>query len=292
MTLPQFECRDRRSLRLILHTYHGDEDIEAAASPGQLMDYLLELSSDEGKITRFGSISTAVYDTAWLSMAHHPQDPTIWCFLECFEALLELQEEDGTWSSTTSQMDGIINTLAALLGLVFRHRASKDESLLPRIGDAKFGVQALLKAWKVEACVHVGFELLVPSLLHQLIKDDMHFSFPGQDRLMQLNEQKLQKFQLEMVYSKHQTMIEAFVGLVDFDLVRHHCAEEYWILGSPAATVAYLANVSEWDHRAERYLQMLPRKDGAVPSAHPTCIFEISWVSTARSYVSRSHPRR
>ena len=75
--------------------------------------------------------------------------------------------------------------------------------------------------------------------------------------------------------------MEAFVGLVDFDRVGHHRSEDAGIFGSPAATAAYLINITTWYDRAERYLKIMISANGmtgAVPSAYPTCLFEISWT--------------
>lgn len=54
-------------------------------------------------------------------------------------------------------------------------------------------------------------------------------------------------------------------------------------MASPASTAAYLMNATPWDEEAEMYLRKAvkdgPGKgNGAVPSAFPTPIFEISWV--------------
>lgn len=77
--------------------------------------------------------------------------------------------------------------------------------------------------------------------------------------------------------------LEAFVGVVDFDLLKHHCTVENGMMASPAATSAYLMYVKEWDTRAETYLSRLVRcsgdSAGGVPAAFPTCNFELSWVS-------------
>ena len=77
------------------------------------------------------------------------------------------------------------------------------------------------------------------------------------------------------------------MGLVDFDRISHHCTPEYGIMGSPAATAAYLIHSSKWDSHAEEYLQrvvsLAKDENGGVPSGFPTPNFELSWVSPAPS---------
>jgi hypothetical protein len=270
--------------------------LEQCSSPSDLVKYLCRLAQNDQDLRRFGTFSPCVYDTAWLSMIYRKEDDhIIWLFPECFEYVLAHQLEDGTWPAYASTVDGILNTLAALLALLTRRglteqRSTAETNLSRRIEDTTSGLQSLLQKWNVDESDQVGFEVLIPSLLGQISLFGMHFEFPGQQRLMQLNARKLERFQPELVYSKHQTTLlhslEALVGMVDFDQVRHHCSEETGIMGSPASTAAYLMNCSSWDHRAETYLRRAVeafRHLGGVPSAYPTCIFEISWVRRTSS---------
>lgn len=274
----------------------GRFDYHATTTPTELLGSLDSILDDEST-TGFGTFSAAVYDTAWLSMLHNKEDRTSWLFPECFDYLLNSQQEDGTWESYAFLVDGILNTLAALLALLTHRRAksatcTEDSTLLPRIQKAQGGLQKLLQTWDIEQSDNVGFEILVPSLLHQLRDFGIHFRFPGHQRLLHLRDEKLKKFKPELVYSQTQTTIlhslEALVGLVDFDKVRHHCTEETGILGSPAATAAYLLHCSEWDERAVTYLRTAlnaSETPGAVPSAFPTSIFEICWVCSTYSAI-------
>ena len=207
------------------------------------------------------------------------------------EAAPPAEQDDGAWGATAShQVDGILNSLAGLLALVTWQRsnlkiASESSSLNSRIESSHLAIQGLLQDWDVGQTVHVGFEILVPSLLRQLELFDIHFDFPGHSALMHLHNQKLRRFNATLVYSTKSTTLlhslEAFVGVIDFDKVGHHCSEACGIFGSPAATAAYLINATKWDDRAEAYLKMAVTANGntgAVPSAYPTCLFEISWT--------------
>ncbi|KAL8961804.1 MAG: hypothetical protein Q9193_001693 [Seirophora villosa] len=263
---------------------------ETCPAPIEIIRHIIALHDEHESASRFGSFSGAVYDTAWLSMiskSHGGREDPL--FPECFAHLLESQQDDGAWGATASQADGILNTLAGLLALAHRQRSSVSGSLNSnsldwRIARGSSAIQALLQDWDPSQSLQVGSEILIPSLLRQLKSFDIHFRFPGLSALMDLHNQKLRKFDTTLVYSAKPTTLlhslEAFVGLIDFDKVAHHCSEVSGILGSPAATAAYLMNTSMWDDRAERYLRMVViayGKTGAVPSAYPTCIFEFSW---------------
>ncbi|KAL8848314.1 MAG: hypothetical protein Q9221_006668 [Calogaya cf. arnoldii] len=274
-------------------TSQADEicDSKTCPAPIEIIEHIIALNDEHESASRFGSFSGTVYDTAWLSMitkvASERKDPL---FPDCFDYLLKSQKDDGAWGDSASQLDAILNSLAGLLALATRQRWNSTDTVDTnpldwRIKRAYSATQKLLQDWDPSQCVHVGFEILVPSLLRQLENFDIHFDFPGHSTLMYLHNQKLRKFDHSLVYSAKPTTLlhslEAFVGLVDFDRVDHHCSEVSGIFGSPAATAAYLINVSTWDERAERYLRMVAtatRTTGAVPSAYPTCIFEISWT--------------
>lgn len=260
--------------------------------PTQVMEFIFS-RAEHGGFANIGSFSTTIYDTAWLAMVpsqcgEHPR----WLFPESFAYLLHAQKESGTWTSGGSMNDSILSTLAALLALKTHAIAEPDDGvegtdLERRMAVAHSGLGTLLSDWDADQTLPVGFEIIVPSLLRQLGNHGTYFTFSGYDKLMKLNMQKMEKFQPEIVYSKQPSTIlhslEALVGVIDFDRVGHHCHEEYGIFGSPSATAAYLANASAWNLHAEHYLKETVRMSnerGAVPSAYPTSIFELSWVMT------------
>lgn len=260
-------------------------------TPREIVNGISELSRSDGNLGRFGTFSAAIYDTAWLSMVYkRDRGKTSYLFTKCFDYLLETQKEDGTWTSYGSQIDGILNTLAALLSMAKRRKCissdfKEETALHHRIQTAQSGAQCLLQSWDVNETVHVGFEVLVTGLLRQLRFLNLHFEFPGYAKLMLLYERKMRKFSPDLIYSNKKTTIlhslEALTGIIEFDRVSHHCSEELGIFGSPAATAAYLINASKWDQRAATYLESVVTSygnSGGVPSAFPTSIFEISWV--------------
>lgn len=261
-------------------------------SPGDILATITDLSKRHEDFLDFSSFSTAIYDTAWLAMVCRQSGTQIeWLYPHCFNYILGAQQSDGLWPSYSSSIDGILNSLVCLLCLVKRNqvsgRVSPDgyDGHENRIRLARNGLQMILSAWNVDDTAHVGFEMLVPSLLRQLQASGITFDFPRQKRLMDLNALKLKNFTPSILYSARETTLlhslESFIGLIDFDKVRHHCNEYRGVLGSPAATAAYLMQVTRWDNSAESYLDKVVQcysKDGGVPNAFPTCLFEISWV--------------
>ena len=246
-----------------------------------------------------------------------------WLFPECFQYILDTQSLGpetgcyaGGWPSYARLVDGIINTMAALLALLKHYRAKDTlrDATLPaniwmRIENARDSLQAQLQDWDVQSSDRVDFEILIPALLAMLESGSQHgespghrtrpaqsnfsfsFSFQGRAALMALHDAKMAKFQPEWLYGKQQitalSSLEAFIGRIDFNKVRHHLTDEGSMLASPSSTSAYLMNCSTWDDRAADYLRMVVtesagRGSGSVPCAFPTTNLEIAWVRYPR----------
>jgi hypothetical protein len=232
--------------------------------PEEILNIIESNCGSRDRFNSFGSFSPSLYDTAWLSMVPTKSDRNTRLFPQCLDAVLLAQQTDGTWPSYASPTDGILVSLAALLSLTTKRAQTPSlpeerKSLTERIERGVNGVQKLLESWDVENAVHVGFELLVTSLIRQLEDLAIEIKFPKRAKLMQLYEQKIRKFSPELLYGSKQTTllhsVEVFVGLVEFQRISHHCSEELGVFGSPAATAAYLTHSPEWDQRAESYLR-------------------------------------
>ncbi|RYP67896.1 hypothetical protein DL771_007004 [Monosporascus sp. 5C6A] len=239
----------------------------------------------------FGSMSCAIYDTAWVSLITRPiVDTKQWVFPECFRYILDRQSGNGGWEAGLSQEDNILNTAASLLSLKRHwkeplqvHVISQDE-LRVRIEKATVYLQSQLRTWDTMAPMQVGFEIILPSLLNLLIEEDMSFEFEAKEKLMQLKATKLKGFKPEYLYTASGSTalhsLEAFIGMIDFNRVAHHKVNGS-LMGSPSSTAAYLMHVSQWDEEAEAYLArviQLVDEDGGVPSAYPSTYFEYSWL--------------
>lgn len=240
------------------------------------------------------SLSTAIYDTAWLSMISKKEGESVrWLFPESFQYLLREQLPNGGWEAYATKGDGILNSLAALLALK-RHQSSGDSSIMLReaIQSATVFLNSSLQSLEVDNSLPVGFEILVPALLAMLESEGVHFSSPATDSLLAISEMKMKGFTPDLLYGTAETTLlhslEALVSKVDFNRIRHRKISGS-MMASPASTAAYLINTSSWDDEAEFYLRRVilegsGKGNGAVPSVFPTPIFEISWVRPNSHY--------
>ncbi|KAK8104680.1 Ent-kaur-16-ene synthase [Apiospora kogelbergensis] len=242
-----------------------------------------------------GSMSAAVYDTAWVAMVTKVVGgEKQWLFPECFEYILSSQsEEGGWWVGSDAQIDGILNTASALLALI-RHQKQplqiqhSTEALATRVRNATRSLRSQLATWDVSSTAHVGFEIIVPALLALLEQEDPSavFEFSSKGELMAVQQKKMSRFRPEFLYGPRKFTalhsLEAFIGKLDFDKVKHHKVYGS-MLGSPSSTAAYLMHASEWDEESEDYIRHVikfaaGRGSGAVPSAFPSTHFEITWM--------------
>ncbi|KAL5941080.1 hypothetical protein ACKVV1_005809 [Pyricularia oryzae] len=267
-------------------------DLEAASLTQHLLDsYSAGLDA--------GSITPSIYDTAWLALVkkQNAKGEQQWLFSECFQYILETQLADGGWQSC-SQVDGILNTAASLLAL--RRHASEPlqiagmqaEDVHARVERATVALQVLLSAWEVAQTVeentHVGYDLIVPTLLRLLNDEGIAFEFQGRAALTEMHKAKTSAFNPENLYGKTETTaihyLEAFLGQIDYSKVAHHKVHGAF-MDSPSSTAAYLIGLPDaaWDDEAEGYLvNVLTRAGGkSVPSAYPSINFEALWVLSA-----------
>ncbi|KAI5925012.1 Ent-kaurene synthase [Camillea tinctor] len=251
---------------------------------------LTELASQCDTGQGIGSMSSSIYDTAWLSMIHKP-DSSDWLFPECFDFLLTHQLASGAWVSYSTVIDGILNTAAALLSLK-QHLIScpGQEEWISRSLKAERALQHLLDDWIVSSSDQVGFEILVVKHLALLKEQGVVFDFPQSHIVWALYDSKMSRLPVSNVYESRCTLhhsLEALIGHIDFDQVSSWQEADGSMMGSPSSTAAYLIYTSNWNSRAESYLRAVlkhqgPRGNGngGVPCAWPTTIFEITWVIT------------
>lgn len=254
-------------------------------------------------------MTCAVYDTAWLSMVAKPADSCDWLFPSSFSRLLDTQNLDtGGWVEPgDTETDIILNTAAALLALCRHHGKPTG----PGAGGAKPGSDLCDRITAASGFLHdrlqkldlsssktplpVGFELLLPTLLDLLGREEMLAEnavtvsvFPAWETLMAVRRRKLDRVDLDAVLdgggrSTVLHSLEAFIGKIRFDRLRGHKVMGS-MMASPASTAAYLMHCSAWDDESECYLRHVVeagsgRGGGGVPSAFPSTFFETSWVS-------------
>lgn len=166
------------------------------------------LVQDYDETGALGSLSCTVYDTAWVSMVTKVIDgKAIWLFPSSFQYVLDSQQPDGGWVSYGSEIDGIINTTAAVLALYhYRSTPHGYDNALPldldsRIKRAESALRKQLEKWNVESTLHVGYEILVPALLDLLEVHGLLFEFPGKQHLLDSYSQKMKLFNAALFYS-------------------------------------------------------------------------------------------
>ncbi|KAI0898671.1 Ent-kaurene synthase [Annulohypoxylon nitens] len=247
-----------------------------------------------------GSMSPSIYDTAWLSMLRKPEGKINWLFPECFDFILRSQMMDGSWEAYRSEADGILNTAAALLSLKRHLRETPDnQDLVFRSRKAELTLNNLLNNWDISSTDQVGFEILIIKHLSLLEDEGLAFQFPGWETLKALRDSKVNKLPIrrvitawfiskDAVYEGPSTLhhsLEALIGVIEFDKLKRWLGDDGSMCGSISSTVAYLMYSSTWDQEAESYLRNAleygtGNRDGGVPCAWPTTIFEGSWVIT------------
>lgn len=247
-----------------------------------------------------GSMSCAVYDTAWVSMIKKANfGGPIWLFPSSYAYITDNQTADGGWNELGSQTDRIVDTAAALLALCTRHKerdsptlgieSSQANTLQLKIDRASQFLQAALKAWVITDCDHVGFEIIIPALLGRLLENGYSFEYPDKQKLGELSSTKLQQLDFRQLESSSCPQLsilhslEALADRVDFDKI-NHLKRFGSFMASPAATAASLIFSRNWCSESERYLRQTfehgaGQSCGGFPSAFPSQLFELSWVS-------------
>ena len=261
-------------------------------SRAQAIVYRMAEDCTGGK--QFCHLSHSIYNTAWVSMVHKSVDQQeTWLFPGCFQYILDQQLPHGGWQGhepeiqgVASELDGIVNTMAALLALC-THRASEGivgrgpaTDLDERILKASSALDQMLQEWDIHASDLVAMELIIPAHLRMLERHGLKISFPGRRQLDEKYRAKLRKFKPEQLYTKTATTLlyclEAMIGEIEFDRVALHKVQGA-MMASPASTAAYIMNTRTWDLEAEDYLRRAC-SDGGVPELWPTTIFETLWV--------------
>lgn len=271
----------------------GSLSTSTTSLQGQAQVFVTNLAAQCTNNTGFGSMSPSIYDTAWVSLVQKTGNGHgNWLFPQCFDFILSKQLPSGGWESYASTVDGILNTAAGLLALK-RHMKTETanselhKDWLVRSQKAEVFLNQALRSWNPGLEDQVGFEVLIIQHISLLEKEGVYIDFPQLDQLRVLHDAKLAKMPPELLYRGPSTLyhsLEALIGYIDFDQIRHWRDSNGSMMGSPSSTAAYLIHATVWDDESEAYLCRVlqmgsGRGNGSVPSAWPTTVFELTWVS-------------
>ena len=227
-----------------------------------------------------GSGVCSIYDTAWVSLVAKTIDGhSRWLFPSSFRYLLDHQQHDGGWQSASSDADGIMHSLAALLSICrhINHPHQMKEGF-EDLKNRKFRAIYFLET-KFAACDsdnpdgHFRFHPLATKLLQMLQAEGIEFSFNGKDLFLPRTENSSAKLNVPIkpsTSSNDQGKQIKVYGSIN---------------ASPAATAMYLMDHSTWDDEAEAYLSYIisaceNNHTRGVPAKFPTTVFEVSGVLT------------
>lgn len=211
--------RHRRKVADTLENNSSPDVAPLAELASKARDLIRRASANFDEQYRCGSMSCTIYDTAWVSMVTKNNEcEKQWLFTNSFRFLLRNQCSDGSWgASSHSQIDGILNTAAALLSVqkhateALQMRDLDQSDLRGRRDLAAASLARQLRGWSVGATRHVGFEMIVPALFDLLENEnpDFYFSFDEREDFMKTNAAKLSHFRPELLYQCETTAIRS-----------------------------------------------------------------------------------
>ena len=266
-------------------TFAGPIDLNQRA-----IEVMKRLHHDFASDHRKSSMTTSIYNTAWVSMIRKTDGGIQkWLFPQAFDSVLEHQLPDGGWQSLpmtpeeeASGIDGIVSTMASILAVTARIAATYGDvqALAARVRRGMTALDRMLQSWDVRSVGTVAVELIIPAHLEMLEQRGLTFHFDGQTLLMKEYRERIETFRPELLCGQEPiclvNCLEAFIGKVDFDQIARHNFDG-GMLTSPSSTAAYLMQSSQWDDEAEARLRNAII-DGDLPNPYPSNIFEIIWV--------------
>jgi halimadienyl-diphosphate synthase len=224
------------------------------------------------------SITPSAYDTGWLArlgeLDRKLSDPALaW--------LREHQLDDGSWGTPgfVYHHERLICTLSAMVALA-RSGHDADKARLARGSAAVIAAEARLGNDCAGATI--GFELIVPTLLHEARALELPGLGATRGVLADLEARRAHKLARlpEGVVNRSVTLAHSAemlggdaLSLLDVGNLQEANGSVGY---SPAATAFYATSVRRGDSRALAYLRAVAR-DGAVPYCAPIDVFELGW---------------
>ncbi len=227
---------------------------------------------------RDGMVSESAYDTAIVSGLRSSRDPSRPAYPDTLSWLRRHQHSDGSWGGRIELAhDRVMSTLAAIVHLEdvpdgWARAAVKD------------GVRYLWNnAHQLDTSPSetIGFELLVPQLLHNARRLDLQLPYQRFARIEALREEKLRQIPRDSLYLQPTTLTHSleFLGNEIDSRQVHKLRERNGSYGnSPSATAHVLSHIR--DEQAEAYLGRVVgvSLNGGVPTTYPVDVFERAWI--------------
>ena len=246
-----------------------------------LVQLLEQMVADLDPAAGSGQVTVSAYDTAWAARVRCPEQPEQLAFPKSLDWLLNNQLPDGSWGSKIDTAYNLLPTMAALLALI--NAPSVKDEIIVATDQATIFLRDKLQKWNVGQYESSGFEVIAPMLLGELEKAGFEFQFEAKTTLLKLYDKKLRLANPELIYNERSSLLyslEAFASTLDFERLKSQQSTNGGYGCSPAATAAVLIYGKAWDKEAFDWLQQLywRNQSGAMPTAYPIDIFEVSWV--------------
>ena len=224
-----------------------------------------------------GLMKPTAYDTAWLARIPAEHDHNVSAFPEALNWIRHNQRCDGSWGAEAEfAHDRVISTLVAILALVERGEADRDQR----------AVEAGLRyIWEIADQLEsehetIGFEVILPALLEKC--QVMGLALPTYvfKRYEKMRDEKMARIPPAMLCSKDTTMAFSLEFLGDsLDGMQIESLQEgNGSVGvSPSATAYFLTKLPN-NGAARRYMAEVARSyAGQAPQVFPFDVFETAW---------------
>lgn len=254
--------------------------LDYSGMAGTLLD---EIAADEDERWGGGRISASAYETAWVALVHHPEDPQRLAYPASLDWLLRHQRRDGMWGPPFPHC--VIPSMAALLAL--RRAPGQTDAAGAAAARGLRALRRVLPHWHADLSDTPFYEFLILNLAAELERVGIHLDVPDRDLLLARREAKLARLPLEALYAGRSSLLhalEVFGPALDFQRLRAARSPGGGYGCSPSATAAVLLHAPAWDDAAARWLRHLEVESeragdpGAMATSHPADVFEAAWT--------------
>ena len=232
-----------------------------------------------------GVVSADLYSTAWVAQTPSLANPRLPAWPETLAYIRAHQLPDGGWGEPRiyNAHERTISTLACLLAL--KQWPGADHA--QRIERGVWALRKYANDLLLEPHETVGFELLLPRLIHELAQHGLSLAFPqwysalqaGQHKLRLIGEMTLNYEQPRAWWFSMEMLPDDFLNKIDEKRALNRFGA---IETSAAATAAYLRarrHQGQDSPQAAAFLQRLVNMSGGgIGFCWPVELFELVWT--------------